>query len=179
MFPHGSNEQVTWRLHGRWILSRGVDCVDLSPRNRNHSTCVKATLSDRDQRGHRSPRGVTRSARASLDKMQRDRDQMAKINPVEGGFVDTSRRSDLHQTSEKHWSTEHDRGRMKSARSSSDGSRWRRAWTASWATMPTISRDRTAGAIRGRVPRDRGSIAPRSGLTHHDRGLIEPRSWFI
>ena len=30
MFPHVSNMQVTWRSHGRWILSRSVDCVDLS-----------------------------------------------------------------------------------------------------------------------------------------------------
>ena len=62
MFPHGSNVQVAWRLHGRWIILRGVDRVHLSSRDQNHSTCVICTLSDRDQRAHRLMRGATRSA---------------------------------------------------------------------------------------------------------------------
>ena len=36
------------------------------------------------------------------------------------------------------------RGHMISVRSSSSGSRLRRMWTASWATIPTTSHDRTA-----------------------------------
>ena len=44
---HGiTNMQVTWRSHRRRILSRSVDHVDPSPRDRNQSTCVKANLSE-------------------------------------------------------------------------------------------------------------------------------------
>ena len=172
MFPHVSNEQLTWWLHRRWILSRGIDRVDPSPRDRNHSTCVKATLSDRDQKAHRSPCGITRSTRSSSNEMQRDRDQTATMKSDRSSpwrHVDISRQSDSHRTGERHGSMKHDCGRIRSARSSSEGSRWRRAWTTSWATMPTISRDRTAGEIRGRVH----AIAARS---HRDRGSITPRS---
>ena len=40
--------QATWQHHGRRILSRGVDRVDPSPRNRNQNTCVKSNLSEID-----------------------------------------------------------------------------------------------------------------------------------
>ena len=71
MFPHGSNVQVTWRLHGRWIISRGVDRVDPNPRDRNHSTCMICTLSDHDRSAHWSPRGTTRSARSLSSQIVR------------------------------------------------------------------------------------------------------------
>ena len=73
------NVQVTRRLHVRWMISWGVDHVDLSPRDRNHSTCVICTSSDHDRSAKRSPRGTIRSVRSSFFQMQRDRDQTATI----------------------------------------------------------------------------------------------------
>ena len=42
--------QATWQHHMRRIQSRGVDCVDTSPRDRNQNTCAKFDLSDGDRR---------------------------------------------------------------------------------------------------------------------------------
>ena len=73
------NVQVTWRLHGRWMISWAIDRMDPSPRDRNHITCVMCTLSDHDQSANRSPRGAIRSARSSFFQMQHNRDQTATI----------------------------------------------------------------------------------------------------
>ena len=96
MYPNVSNVQVTWRPHGFRILSRGVDRVDPSPRDRNQSTCVKANLSDRGQRAHRSPRGCNGSARSPPDVRIKTIDRW-----LTWWHVEASGASDLHRTRDR------------------------------------------------------------------------------
>ena len=91
---------------------------------------------------------MTRAQKMGISEIRR-----SQLNPIEAHRGDTWTHHDgpIFIGRAKHakgvgrdlrsWET---RGHMMSLRSSSDGSRQRKTWTTSWATIPTVLHDRTA-----------------------------------